>query len=100
MMNFCALVTFVLVGGLLIPLAASADPVPEYVLQKDYENCMAGETAQQDVQRAQYCSCVRNGMRNWDESTYAGLLVEQARTQQLPAPIEELAKACIQKVIH
>jgi hypothetical protein len=80
--------------------AAHAGPIPEYMLQKDYENCLGGQTPQQDPERAQYCSCIRNGMRGWSEETYAALLIEQARTQTLPPQIEALGKACVEKVMH
>ena len=54
---------------------------------------------QQDSQRAQYCSCVRNGMRGWDEQTYEQIIAEQAKSQQTPAQLDALAKSCIDKVL-
>jgi hypothetical protein len=94
---FSAAIVF---GMFMASYAAHADPVPDYVLQKDYENCMGGQTSQQDVQRAQYCSCMRNSMRSWDEEAYANLLLEQAKTQVISPVIEALAKNCMEKVIH
>jgi hypothetical protein len=86
--------------GSLLSGAALAEPIPEYALAKDYENCMGGLTPQQDVQRAQYCSCMRNGMRRWDANTYAEMLIEQARTQEISPAIDELAKECVAKVLR
>ena len=98
MKNFCALtVVFVLA---ILPYAAHAEQIPDYVLQRDYETCMGGENPQQDIQRSQYCSCVRNGMRSWDADAYASLLLEQAQTQEIAVPVQELAKICAEKVLR
>jgi hypothetical protein len=92
---------FVLVSfGILLSGAALAEPIPEYALAKDYENCMGGLTPQQDVQRAQYCSCMRNGMRKWDANAYVEMLIEQARTQEISPAIDALAKECVAKVLR
>jgi hypothetical protein len=93
------------VALLMIPslsTSARAEPIPDYALDKDFQNCMGNESPQKDPERAQYCNCVRDGMRNWDLDTYGAVASEQAKAsnaQQVPQKIEDLAKACIAKVL-
>ena len=84
---------------MLVP-SVRAEPIPDYVLDRDYVSCMGGE--HQDQERAAYCSCVRDGMRGWDLETYASIAMEQSKAasaQQVPQKIGDIAKACINKVL-
>jgi hypothetical protein len=83
--------------------AVSASPVPEYALDKDFQNCMGGETVLQSPQRAQYCNCMRQGMKNWDLDTYGNVALEQSKArdaQQVPAQIAEMARGCLANALH
>ncbi len=87
---------------LIFTASAHAEPIPEFALDKDFENCMGGETAQKNPQRAAYCNCVKNEMRNWDLETYGALATEQSKAgnaQQIPKKIDDLAQGCIAKVL-
>jgi hypothetical protein len=82
--------------------AAQAEPVPEYALDKDFMSCMGGSTVQQDPQRGQYCNCVRDSMRGWDLDTYGAIATQESKStnaQQVPAKIQEIAQACISKIL-
>ena len=90
---------FVLVPA--APVTVRAEAVPAEALDKDYEACLGGEAAAQDPQRAEYCGCVRDGMRGWDTDTYAAV-AQQAQTATAAAPpqaLADLAKGCIAKVL-
>jgi hypothetical protein len=87
----------------LLPVVASAEALPDFVLDKDYQSCMGNDTS--DKERAAYCACVRDGMRTWDVSTYlevAGQAVANAGKQGAanPGKLEDLAKQCIEKAAH
>jgi hypothetical protein len=91
----------ILVLLLGITIDARAEPVPEFALDKDFQNCMGGETPQQDAQRAQYCNCIRDSMKGWSLDEY-GSVAEQSKTvstQQAPKPLMDIAQACISKVL-
>ena len=81
--------------------AAQAEPVPAYMLNKDFESCMGGESAQQDPERNQECNCLRDTMKGWTLDEYEGLLLEEAKTrftgEQSPK-LQEVVKACVAKV--
>jgi hypothetical protein len=82
--------------------AAHADTVPEYALDKDFTACMGGETPQKDPQRAQYCNCVRDSMKSWSVQEYEQVASEGAKAHdaaQEPAKLQDIAKACITKVL-
>lgn len=81
---------------------ARAEPVPADVLDHDYASCMGGTSPEQDPQKAAYCNCIRDGMRSWDLDTYGELATQQSNAQnaqQVPQKIQDLAQACIHKVL-
>lgn len=87
---------------LLYPLACSAEPIPEYALDKDFMSCMGNQTVQQDPQRGQYCNCIRDTMRGWDLDTYGAVVTQESKAtnaQQIPQKLEQIAQACIAKVL-
>src|SRR6185312_6496341 len=80
------------------PAMAQAEPIPENVLNKDYVSCMGGQTASENRDRAQYCMCIRDNMKDWDLETYAKLAQQQskmANPQDVPEKIQELARQCM-----
>jgi hypothetical protein len=96
--------TVLLLGFMTLLLCgpAFADELPDYVLNKDYENCMAGDNA--NPQRAAYCNCVRDGMRGWAIGAYMEAATQAAanagnQNAKAPGKIEELANQCIAKVM-
>ncbi|MFY9287870.1 MAG: hypothetical protein WAO98_05155 [Alphaproteobacteria bacterium] len=94
-----ALVAF---SFLLLSSSVNAEPVPDYVLDRDYLSCMGGESAQSDPQRDQYCQCTRDAMRSWDLDTYGAVATEQSKAaskEQVPTKIGDIAKACIEKIL-
>lgn len=80
-----------------LPSAVRAEPIPDYALDKDYENCLGDQP--NDHERKAYCACVRDGMRSWDLESYGGMAMEQIKTGKPSAQIETLAKGCIEKVL-
>lgn len=97
---------FVFLGFMMLLLlhssSARAEAIPEYALDKDYQNCMGGDTAEKEPERAQYCNCIRDSMRSWDLDTYGAVAMEQSKSsnaQKTPQKIEDLARACIAKVL-
>lgn len=96
------------------PLAASllvlalASPVraelPDYLLDKDYQNCVGADTS--DRQRIAYCECVRSGMQDWDMTTYVQAATQMAAAAasnpnaQPTGMIQTLAQGCLAKVMH
>jgi len=88
--------------SLALTSTVRAEPIPDYVLDKDYSSCMGGTDAAADAARDAYCNCVRDGMRSWDLESYANIALEQSKSanpQAAPPKIEELAKECIAKVL-
>lgn len=82
--------------------AAQAEPIPDYVLEKDYTSCMGGETPQQDPARQQYCLCIRDSMKNWTLDEYGQVATEGAKAHeagQEPAQLQDIAKQCIAKAL-
>ena len=79
--------------------ALHAEAVPDYALQKDYDNCMGEDTAQTSAERASYCGCVRTKMQSWDLDTYGEVATEQSKdptnTAKVSQKIGELAKECL-----
>jgi len=91
-----------LLAFLSLSSPAFADPVPKEALDQDFSACMGGETEQKDPQRAEYCNCVRDGMKRWDTQSYANVAQQAAQnptTENAPAKITELAKTCISKIL-
>jgi hypothetical protein len=93
-------------AAFLLILVASAglraEPIPEMVLDKDFTSCMGGETPEKDPQRAQYCQCVRDSMKNWSLEDYQQLAEQESKArnaQEMPASLQEIAKACITKIM-
>lgn len=82
---------------LLAPTLVAAEPIPDYALNKDYENCLGDQP--NDHERQAYCHCVREGMRGWDLDTYGDIAMQQIKTGKAPAQIEMLAKGCVDKVL-
>lgn len=82
-----------------VPGVVHATPIPEYVLNKDYENCLGGESEKSDPQRARFCECSRSKMRQWDLDTYGATATEAANnplnTKDISQKIDEIASACL-----
>lgn len=81
---------------------AHAEQVPAYALEKDFENCMGHENPQKNPERAEYCDCVRNSMKDWSMEAYGQLAMEGAKAKNAseePAQLQEIAKACVTKVL-
>ena len=87
--------------AVLLLAGAARAAIPDYALDRDYKNCVGDDN---DPQRAAYCNCVRDGMRGWSENDYAQIASEQAANANtpgaIPSQIADLAKACIEKVLH
>jgi hypothetical protein len=94
---------YIALSLLLSCATAQAEPVPEYALDKDFQNCMGGEAPQKDPQRAEYCNCIRDSMKGWSLDEYGAVATEESKaggsTQNVPQKIAELAKSCIAKVM-
>ena len=93
----------VFLGVLVLASAAFADPIPAYVLDKDFTSCMGGENPEQDTQRRDYCLCVRDSMRNWSLEEYAQVATGESKAKtaaQEPVQLQLIAKACIAKIVH
>lgn len=66
------------------------------------QSCMGGEDPQKDPERAQYCACMRESMANWTDEDFKQVAAEAAKAHsagQEPTKLQELAKACITKVL-
>ncbi len=86
--------------GLLASGTAQAEPVPTYVLDKEFTNCMGGEDPQQSADRAAYCTCIRNKMAGWDVDTYGAAATEQMQSGGKPtASLSDMAKECVAQVL-
>jgi len=83
-----------------IVASAHAEMMTDTLLQKDYDNCMGGSTADKDPQRAQYCACVREGMKKWTTDEYGAAATEAQQSKVTPDQIANLAKTCIAEVLH
>lgn len=95
---------FSFIAALLYGMPSSyAEPIPEYALQKDFQNCMGEDTPQTNQARAGYCNCVINKMRSWDLDTYGEVATEQAKnptnTDKVSEKIGELAKECLAQAL-
>jgi len=81
---------------------AYAESVPTYALDKDYENCMGSESEQSNPERARFCDCARNKMKEWDLDTYGAAASEAAKdpknTAAVSQQIGDIAKACLAQV--
>jgi len=94
MKNALCLLVF---GFCALANAAHAEAIPEPYLQKEYDSCMGGD---KDPQRAQYCECVRNGMRSWTVDQYGAVATEAKEGKGTPDQVAALAKTCIAQVLH
>jgi hypothetical protein len=82
--------------------AAYAESVPPTEMDTLTKNCMGGETPQQNPDRARYCQCMRDSMSSWSAEDFKEVAAESAKAHdagQEPAKLQELAKACITKVL-
>ena len=86
--------------ALLAP-AAYADPIPDYILNKDYDNCVKGATqdpdpAKRDPDAAKHCDCIRTSMRSsWSLDDYGDMVMAQLKnSSQVPEKLQTLAKSC------
>jgi hypothetical protein len=98
------LATLTLVLGLCaapIFTTAHADEVPEYAFNKYYDNCMGGETAQQDLERDKYCGCIRDKMKTWTPEQFQAMSAEMSKSgsPQATPDLEAMAKECIAKAL-
>ena len=84
----------------VIASSARAELMPDEALQKDYDNCMGGKTAEEEPEHAQYCDCVRDGMRKWSVDDYGAVATEAKTSQATPDKIADLAKGCISQILH
>jgi hypothetical protein len=76
--------------------------VPDDMVNKDFASCMGNATPASDPERAQYCNCIRDGLRKWDLNAYGETALEQSKAgnaQQVPAQLSALASECIHKVL-
>jgi hypothetical protein len=75
--------------------------IPDYVLDRDYQGCLGDD---KDPDRATYCACVREGMKNWDLDTYVKTAMQAAASSgsanKVPGKLEELANSCISRVLE
>jgi len=93
----------IFLGALLSVTTALAEPIPDYVLDKDFISCMGGENPEQDPQRREYCLCVRDSMKSWTLEEYGQTAEEETKAHtaaQEPGRLQDIAKACIAKVLH
>jgi hypothetical protein len=79
--------------------AAYADPIPSYILDKDYQSCIGQDTG--DAAKTAYCTCVRDTMRgSWSIEDYGAMAEAQMKNpNQPPMQLEQLAKTCAEKVL-
>lgn len=87
---------------LMTALPAYAQGVTQVELDADYKSCMGGESQAQDPQRAQYCTCIKNGVSGWSAEQYNAVSSEVQATGQKapPAALTTLAQSCIAQVLH
>jgi hypothetical protein len=90
------------IGGIFFAHPVLAEPIPDYVLDKDFISCMGGENPEQNIQRRDYCVCVRNGMKAWSMEQYGQMALAESKgitsAAQEPPLLQQLAQACIAKV--
>ena len=81
-----------------------AEAVPDYALDKDYENCMGGETAAANPERNKFCGCARDEMRQWSLDQYGAAASEQAKnsndTSKVIDVVGEIAKVCMKRAFQ
>jgi len=96
MMGKISFIAFLLA---LAALPARAEPIPDYVLNKDYENCVGTEASDKD--KVAYCQCVRDTMKkSWSLDDYGALAEEAIKNpKEPPARLQALAQACAEKVL-
>jgi len=86
---------------LLLALSAAparASDIPQFALDKFYENCLGGEGS--DQARVAYCHCMRDAMNGWSDNDFSTMLEEQMKNpSQPPAKLDAQAKICVQKVL-
>ncbi len=91
------LVSRFFVFGLIGLIAAPAQAeLPDYVLDKDYQSCIADG---KDANRDAYCACVRQGMRGWSEQDYMDV-AQAAKAGLVSDRLGVLAKQCMAKTLH
>ena len=84
------------------PSVHAADKVPAEALDKDFTACMGGQSPQQDPERGEYCTCIRNTMKDWSVEQYEQVAMEGSKAKtadQEPQKLQEIAKVCISKVL-
>ena len=94
--------TFALLFLTAFPAFAEAIPGYDAILQKDYNECMNGSTAQQDPQRNMYCNCVRDNMRTWTLDANGDVIIEGTKASnatEVQDKVQVIAKACIAKIL-
>lgn len=95
------LAVFLCMAALAGPARAAS--IPAEVLDKDYASCMAGEDPQKSPERNHYCLCVRDSMKGWSLEAYGKLAEQESKAHDaahMPAQLQQIAKACIAKVMH
>ena len=88
--------------GLAQGVAPAWAAVPEDVLAREYQTCVGGDS---DPARAVYCECVREGMRTWDDATFAGVAAQAAAASaptvaNAPEKLAALAQQCIARALR
>jgi hypothetical protein len=92
-------------GCLLLVVSAmpARAELPDFVLDRDYKNCMGNDN---NPKHAAYCACVRDGMKDWSEDTYAEMAMQTisalsgSKAQKAPAKLEDLAHKCISQTLE
>jgi hypothetical protein len=97
MKNLVAIFVLVL---LLYAVPSRADTVPDAAFANFYQNCMGGVAPAKDRARAEYCSCIRNKMRNWSPQQFEEMSAAMAKSKspQATSGLKEMAKECMGKI--
>lgn len=85
---------------LSFPAYAQSEMMRDEDLQKDFDNCMGGEKAADQPERAHFCTCVRDGMKYWTVDDYGNQAMEAKETQKAPEKLAELSKRCLSESLH
>jgi len=92
----------IFLASLLLTTPACAAPVPEYRLNADFENCMDGENPLLNTQRAAYCNCVRDHMRDLDLDTYNAAVTSSVKGDADPnaQKLSDIARQCVAQTLR
>jgi hypothetical protein len=93
---------FLLFFFLLLAAHARAEPIPDYILNKDLETCRAQVSKAPNgtpEQKEKYCLCIRNNLaRTWDLDAYGRYVIGHVfgrDNSEEDGKMKEMAKECM-----